>query len=98
MSVLVFFKKCRLLSREIASTVLGLMPEMVHRSTEGIAAAKARGSKLGRPPKQLPENFHEVYQKWKSGKLSVAEAAKECNMPSFTFYYKAKVYKNSTYI
>lgn len=33
------------------------------RQAEGIAAAKARGFKFGRPPKQLPENFHEVYQK-----------------------------------
>lgn len=68
------------------------------RQAEGIAAAKARGFKFGRPPKQLPENFHEVYQKWKSGKISVAEAARECNMPRSTFYYKAKVYKNSTYL
>ena len=68
------------------------------RQAEGIAAAKARGFKFGRPPKQLPENFHEVYQKWKSGKPSVAEAARESNMPRSTFYYKAKVYKNSTYL
>ena len=68
------------------------------RQAEGIAAAKARGFKFGRPPKQLPENFHEVCQKWKSGKLSVAEAARECNMLRSTFYYKAKVYKNSTYL
>lgn len=68
------------------------------RQAEGIAAAKARGYKFGRPPKSLPENFHEVYQRWKSGKLSVAEAARECGMPRSTFYYKAKVYKNSKYL
>lgn len=68
------------------------------QAEEGIAAAKARGYKFRRPPKQLPDNFHEVYQKWKSGKLSVAEAARECNMPRSTFYYMAKVYKNSTYL
>ena len=39
------------------------------RQAEGIAAAKARGFKFGRPPKSLPDNFHEVYQKWKKGKL-----------------------------
>ena len=64
------------------------------RQAEGIAAAKARGYKFGRPPKQLPENFHEVYQKWKAGKVSVAEAAGECNMPRSTFYYKVKEYEN----
>lgn len=68
------------------------------RQAEGIAAAKARGFKFGRPPKPLPEDFHEVYQKWKVGKLSVAEAARQCNMPRSTFYYKAQVYKNATYI
>ncbi|MCD8142310.1 MAG: recombinase family protein, partial [Clostridiales bacterium] len=28
------------------------------RQAEGIAAAKARGVRFGRPPKPLPENFH----------------------------------------
>ena len=68
------------------------------RQAEGIAAAKARGFKFGRPPKPLPDNFHEVYQKWKTGKLSVAEAARQCGMPRSTFYYKSQVYKNATYI
>ena len=34
------------------------------RQTEGIAAAKAKGIRFGRPPKPLPENFHLVYQQW----------------------------------
>lgn len=67
------------------------------RKAEGIATAKAKGQKFGRPPKLLPRNFHEVYQKWRSEKLSTAEAAKACGMPKSTFYYKAKVYRNSTY-
>lgn len=44
------------------------------RQAEGIAAAKARGVKLGRPPRPLPENFHVIYQKWKAGKISTEEA------------------------
>ncbi len=66
------------------------------RQAEGIAAAKARGFKFGRPPKQLPVNFHEVYQRWKAKKLSVSQAAQECGMPKSTFYYKAKLYRNTT--
>ena len=31
------------------------------RQAEGIAVAKAKGVKYGRPPKPLPHNFHEVY-------------------------------------
>ena len=34
------------------------------RQTEGIAAAKARGVRFGRPPRPLPDNFHAVYQRW----------------------------------
>lgn len=67
------------------------------RQKKGIAAAKARGLKFGQAPKPLPENFHEVYQKWKAKKLSVSEAASECNMPRSTFYYKAKVCENASF-
>ena len=65
------------------------------RQAEGIAAAKAKGVKLGRPPKQLPENFYEVYQGWTSGKISTAEAARQVDMPISTFRYRASVYKNA---
>jgi DNA invertase Pin-like site-specific DNA recombinase len=60
------------------------------RQAEGIAAAKARGVKFGRPPKPLPENFYEVYKAWKSKRLTQKEAAKACNMAETTFYEKAK--------
>ncbi len=59
------------------------------RQAEGIAAAKARGVQFGRRPKPLPENFDEVYQKWKAKQLTVSQAAKECGMPQTTFYHKA---------
>ena len=35
------------------------------RQAEGIAAAKARGVKFGRPTVPLPENFHEVHRRRK---------------------------------
>ena len=63
------------------------------RQAEGIAAAKAKGVKFGRPPKPLPENFHNLYQKWKSGKITGTAAAKECGMPLSTFRYRAKKYE-----
>ncbi|SEA56251.1 Site-specific DNA recombinase [Oribacterium sp. KHPX15] len=66
------------------------------RQAEGIAAAKARGVKLGRPPKPLPDNFHEVYQKWEAGKVSTEEAARRVNMPPSTYRYRASIYKNAT--
>ena len=66
------------------------------RQAEGIAAAKARGVRMGRPPHQLPENFHEIYQRWKDGKISTSEAARLVNMPLSSFRYRAKVYKNAS--
>ena len=66
------------------------------RQSEGIAAAKARGLKFGRPPKPLPDNFHDVYKRWKMKKISVSEAAKECNMPRSTFFSKAQAYRDIT--
>lgn len=38
------------------------------RQQEGIAAAKAKGGKFGRPPRPLPENFHEIHQAWRNKK------------------------------
>lgn len=65
------------------------------RQAEGIAAAKARGVRFGRPPKPLPENFHTFYQKWRTGIITATTAAKDCNMPLTTFLYRAKTYQRS---
>ena len=65
------------------------------RQAEGIAAAKARGVRFGRPPKPLPENFHQVYQQWKNGKITGTTAAKECGMPLSTFRYRAEIYEKA---
>ena len=64
------------------------------RQAEGIAAAKARGVRFGRPPKPLPENFYEVHKAWRSKKLTLKQAAKVCNMPVGTFYTKARKFEN----
>ena len=40
------------------------------RQAEGIAAAKARGVRFGRPPRPLPENYHSAYQRWKAGSIT----------------------------
>lgn len=68
------------------------------RQAEGIAAAKARGVKFGRPPKPLPENFHTIYQRWKNGKITGTKAAEECNMPITTFRYEADIYEKTNFL
>ena len=65
------------------------------RQAEGIAAAKARGVRFGRPPKPLPENYHSAYQRWKAGMITGTAAAKECGMPLSTFRYQAEIYENA---
>ncbi len=60
------------------------------RQAEGIAAAKLRGVKFGRPPTPLPENFGEVCTAWREKRLTLKEAAEACGMPPGTFYDKAK--------
>ena len=59
------------------------------RQAEGIAAAKARGVKFGRPPLPIPENFYQMHKDWRAGKITIDEAAKACNMCPKTFYSKA---------
>ncbi len=63
------------------------------RQAEGIAAAKAKGVRFGRPPLPLPSNFYDVHKKWRGKKLTLKEAAKACNMPVGTFYGKARKYE-----
>ena len=66
------------------------------RQAEGIAAAKARGVKFGRPPLPIPENFYQMYKDWRAGKITIDEAAKACNMCPKTFYSKAVKYEKSS--
>jgi DNA invertase Pin-like site-specific DNA recombinase len=65
------------------------------RQAEGIAAAKAKGVRFGRPPAPLPENFHAVYQQWKNGRITGLAAAAACDMPMSTFRYRAEVYEKA---
>ncbi len=65
------------------------------RQAEGIAAAKARGVRFGRPPKPLPENFCSAYQQWKNGTMTGTAAAQECGMSLSTFRYKAGIYEKT---
>ena len=67
------------------------------RQADGIAAAKKREVRFGRPPKPLPGNFHEVYQRWRAKKIPVKQAAEECGMPKSSFFDKALKYEKATF-
>ena len=60
------------------------------RQAEGIAAAKARGVRFGRPPRPLPENFAQLHRAWRDKKITLRQAAAACGLPASTFYSKAE--------
>ena len=55
------------------------------RQAEGIAAAKAKGTKFGRPVKERPMLYESVYELWKCGDISAREAARRLNVSHPTF-------------
>jgi len=55
------------------------------RQAEGIAAAKARGVRFGRPRRAAPEGYEGALRRWRAGELSGAAAARECGLPESTF-------------
>ncbi len=67
------------------------------RQAEGIAAAKKRGVRFGRPPMPLPDNFYDVYQRWRMKKITINQAAEECRMPRSTFFSKADKFGKATF-
>ncbi len=56
------------------------------RQSEGIAAAKAKGKRLGRPPMKRPENWDQVYGSWKRGEITARKAIEMLGMKTATFY------------
>ncbi len=65
------------------------------RQREGIAAAKARGVRFGRPLKPLPENFKTVINEWARKKLSLKEALKQTGLKQATFYRRWRERRNA---
>ena len=62
------------------------------RQAAGIAAAKARGVHMGRPALPVPDSFAATLKAWESGKISLQEARKRCNMTETTFYRRRREY------
>lgn len=59
------------------------------KQAEGIAAAKARGIRYGRPALPLPDNFDEIHRAWRGGEFTLGQAADACGMPQSSFYAAA---------
>ena len=60
------------------------------RQAEGIAAAKAKGKKLGRPSITAPENWSKVYADWRAGTITAKEAMHRTGLKRSSFYKLVK--------
>ena len=58
------------------------------RQKEGIAAAKKRGVRFGRPPLVMPDSYEEYYKLWKDKKITAKDAAEILDIPLWAFYKK----------
>lgn len=63
------------------------------RQAEGIASAKAKGVKFGRPEKAVPGDFGRLVKEWEQKKLSVDEILKQCDISKATFYRRLREYR-----
>lgn len=56
------------------------------RQAEGIAAAKTKGVKFGRPVVLYPSNWSEVYARWQAGEITAVRAMEMTGTKKTTFY------------
>ncbi len=63
------------------------------RQAEGIAAAKEKGVKFGRPEIAVPADFGQIVGKWEKRQLSFQEVLKRCGMSEATFYRRLREYR-----
>lgn len=64
------------------------------RQAEGIAAAKARGVRLGRPQIPMPGQFEQIVAAWKAGNITLDEALRRSGLSASTFYRRRKALEN----
>lgn len=76
---------------EVLSSIAQQERETIRaRQAEGIATAKAKGKYLGRPIVQMPDNWHDVMQQWKSGAITAVKAMELTGLKRSTFYKLVK--------
>lgn len=60
------------------------------RQAQGIAAAKAKGIRFGRPELPVPEDFIKIVNSWQKGEIPLESALKQSSMSTSTFYRKVR--------
>ncbi len=62
------------------------------RQAQGIAAAKLKGVKFGRPECATPPDFEKIIKEWTKGNITAVNAAENSGMSKATFYRKIREY------
>ena len=79
---------------QILSFVAQNERETIHkRQKEGIAAARVRGVRFGRPIKKPPKNFGKLVRQWEHGKISISELLELTKLKEATFYRRLREYR-----
>lgn len=60
------------------------------RQEQGIAAAKARGVRFGRPIREPRENFADIVTDWENGRLPFSDALRQSGLSQATFYRRLR--------
>ena len=63
------------------------------RQAAGIAAARARGVRFGRPIKKPPEDFGAIVKRWERGKLHISEVLAQTGFKEATFYNRLREHR-----
>ena len=81
---------------EILATIAQNEREIARRrQAAGIAAARERGVKFGRPVKKTPKKFGELVEDWENKKLTFKQVLKKTRLTESTFYRRAREYRRT---
>ena len=68
---------------------------IVQRQKEGVALARSRGVKFGRPRMTPPDNWDDVIKRWQNGEITARKAMELTNVKRSSFYKMVKESKKS---
>ncbi|WP_028778743.1 recombinase family protein [Shimazuella kribbensis] len=67
--------------------------EIRSRQAEGIATAKKKGVKFGRPSIEFPKDWDINYKRWKAGEITAVKCMNMLGLTKATFYRKVKEFE-----
>ena len=77
---------------EVLGTIAEQERETIRkRQAEGIAAAKAKGKRFGRPRIIVPENWDEIHAAWRRGEITAKAAMEQTGLKRTSFYKVVKL-------